>query len=68
MIIHKDICCMEKLRQLRQWLFEKTVLTLGLEKAERIFQYFFNGNHDQRISTVKNHYNGVKQFDNKEKN
>lgn len=35
------MCYMKKLRQFRKWLFEKTVLTLGLEKAERIFQYFW---------------------------
>ena len=33
-------CKMEKFKQIRQWLFEKLVMVLGLEKAERIFRMF----------------------------
>lgn len=33
-------CKMEKLNQIRQWLFGKLVMVLGLEKAERIFRVF----------------------------
>ncbi len=34
-------CKMEKFKQIRQWLFEKLVMVLGLEKAERIFRVFY---------------------------